>query len=292
MAGRVAVPSPFQGARGRVTAGCGAAGLALAGNRWAVRSGGSANRWVRRNLAGDPVTLAEGPVAVAALLAGVGIDWALGAPAVRSLAVAVAGGGAGAVGAYDDWHGSVQAKGFRGHLAALRAGTVTSGMIKIAGVGASALAAAALLARARGGATAGRVADLLVDTALVAGTANLTNLFDLRPGRAAKVVVLLGSGLWGAGAAPAVGSALGCLPTDLRATSMMGDCGANGLGAAVAAAAAATLPRPARLAALAAVVALNLASERVSFTAVIARTPVLHRWDQLGRPAAPEPGPA
>ena len=65
---------------------------------------------------------------------------------------------------------------------------------------------------------------------------------------------------------------------------MLGDCGANALGAAVATAAAASWPRPARLLALAGVAALNLASERVSFTAVIERVPVLRRLDQLGRP--------
>jgi UDP-N-acetylmuramyl pentapeptide phosphotransferase/UDP-N-acetylglucosamine-1-phosphate transferase len=73
---------------------------------------------------------------------------------------------------------------------------------------------------------------------------------------------------------------------------MMGDCGANALGAAVATAAVTRLPPAAKLAALAGVVALNLASERVSFTAVIARTPVLAWLDALGRtPSSPVAGP-
>ena len=64
---------------------------------------------------------------------------------------------------------------------------------------------------------------------------------------------------------------------------MLGDCGANALGAAVATAAAQVFPWQFRLLAFGVVAALNLASERVSFTAVIGRTPLLRRLDQLGR---------
>lgn len=273
-----------------------AAAAALAGGFVVVRGSTApwAHRWARTNHAGDPVTLLEGPVAVGALALGCVTEAALGAPPARVLAVGVAGVGAGLVGAYDDLHGSAQARGFRGHLAALRGGRVTSGTVKIVGVGLSGLAAAALLGRSRGRTAAGeRALDLVLDTALVAGTANLVNLLDLRPGRAAKVVVLLSAGLAGVGGGPSLGAAAGSLPTDLAARSMLGDCGANALGAATATAAAGALGRRARLLALAGVVGLNAASERVSFTAVIARTPALAWLDGLGRrsPAtSPAPG--
>ncbi len=175
---------------------------------------------------------------------------------------------------------------------------MTTGLVKVVGVGLSAAAAVLLLAAGRAGGRVGlRVADAVLDTALVAGTANLVNLLDLRPGRAGKAVVLLGLVLTAAtsrpgrpvaaGLGPVLGAVAGVLPADLAARSMLGDCGANALGAGLATAAVASLPRPARLGALLAVAALNLASERVSFTAVIEATPWLRRLDRLGRRAVP-----
>ena len=75
---------------------------------------------------------------------------------------------------------------------------------------------------------------------------------------------------------------------------MLGDAGANALGAFLGVAAGANLPRPARVALLAGIAGLTAASEKVSFTAVIERTPALRWLDMLGRrpaPAAPAPGP-
>ena len=263
-----------------------AALVAAAANQRVVQSIAPKSRWLRTNYAGINVTLAEGPIAVAALLAGAGVDRLLDSSGQRSLAMAVASLGSGLVGAYDDLYGSAHAKGFRGHLRALRSGELTSGTIKVLGVGLSAATAASLHQRSRPGCPKPvcRALDGLLDTGLIAATANLTNLLDLRPGRAAKAIILLGSGLIGFGAAPPVGAAAGSLPTDLAGQSMLGDCGANALGAAIGTAAAQALSRRFRLLAFVSVVALNLVSERVSFTAVIERTPLLRRLDQFGRP--------
>jgi hypothetical protein len=82
------------------------------------------------------------------------------------------------------------------------------------------------------------------------------------------------------------------LPDDLGERAMLGDGGANALGAMLGAAAAVSLPRPARLALLAGIAGLTAASEKVSFTKVIASTPALHWLDMLGRrPVAPAQAP-
>lgn len=255
----------------------------------------------RTNFRGRPVSLAGGP----ALAAGATLGAALGAPsAVAAAAALAAGATAGAVGCYDDIAGNrpeqKTAKGFAGHLAALRAGRVTSGLIKIVGVGAAGIGAAALLAAdphtrrhpaRRGAGPAARTADVLLGAGVVAGTANLVNLLDLRPGRALKAGTMIAAPLLGGPsggmAAGAVGAGAALLPADLDERIMLGDCGANALGALLGVAVAARTGPVGRAAVLAALAALTAASEKVSFTEVIARTPALRRLDELGRRPAP-----
>ena len=230
----------------------------------------------RKNFSGDHVSLFAGPASVAGLAAG---SVASGRPGVAALAVAVGG-----VGLLDDLAGSADSRGLKGHLQALARGKVTTGGIKVIGLTA---AAAALAVSRRGTSTTATVPDTVIDTALVAGTANLVNLFDLRPGRATKAVVLM-TGLMSPGALPTTaGSVLGALtgtaPADLGGRSMLGDCGANAAGAVLAAGFTAAAPRPARLVALAGVTVLTLVSEKVSFSRVIDRTPWLRRLDRWGR---------
>ena len=272
--------------------------LAAAGARGAyavLRSGppGGTATWARTNHRGEPVTLLEGPAAATgAALAAVLTP---GLPARTRAAPAAAAAGAGALGGYDDLAGSSDRRGFRGHLGALAHGEVTTGAVKIGGIGVTGLAASALLG--------GGPVDVAVNAGLIAGGANLLNLFDLRPGRAIKVAALGGgliaaTGRPGGGAVPGatlagipLGAALALLDEDLGERAMLGDAGSNALGAMLGAATAASLPRSGRVAVLAGIVALTAASEKISFTKVIQRTPPLHWLDMLGRrPAAPPAG--
>jgi UDP-N-acetylmuramyl pentapeptide phosphotransferase/UDP-N-acetylglucosamine-1-phosphate transferase len=264
-------------------AGAVGARLALAGAA-ALTDRPAGRPWRRTNYAGRPVTLLGGP----ALALPATVTAALGAPPGARLAALVVGAVSGTVGGYDDLAGArpEQAgdKGLAGHIAALRAGRVSAGAVKVAGIGAAAATAAVLTGRARGAAA---VADGVLTTGLVAGTANLVNLLDLRPGRAAKAGALAAAvtlaGPAGGLVAGPLGAAAGVLPDDLGEKVMLGDAGANALGALVGLRLAAVPARPVRASLLAGVVALTLASERVSFTKVIEATPVLRELDRLGR---------
>jgi hypothetical protein len=81
----------------------------------------------------------------------------------------------------------------------------------------------------------------------------------------------------------ALGAGAGLLVPDLRERLMLGDAGANVLGAAVGVGVVLSCGTTVRLVVLVVVAALNLASEFVSFTKVINDTPPLRAVDQLGR---------
>lgn len=254
---------------------------------------GGAARWTRTNHRGEPVSMLEGPAVAAGLLAG-GI---VGAPSARAaVALTVATGAGAAFGVIDDLteDTEVRRKGLRGHLGALARGELTTGGLKVLGIGAASLVAAAVATPVRDSSGARRSAggwavDVAVSGALVAASANLLNLLDLRPGRALKAASLVAAPLVVAGGAGA-GAAAGVLGTagaageqDLAEHDMLGDGGANALGATLGTALVLAAPRPVRWAALGVVTALTLASEKVSFTQVIERTPVLREIDAWGR---------
>lgn len=183
------------------------------------------------------------------------------------------------LGLFDDLVGATEVKGFRGHLGALRQGRVTSGLLKLLG----GLALGVLCAP-------GDLGSSIRGGLLIAAMANLANLFDRAPGRVIKVGII-GAGIVGAvgglgwAIAPTmlvVGAGAGLLLADLREECMLGDTGSNVLGAAVGYGLVVGLSSTGEWVALAVVVAANLMSERVSFTAVIDRTAPLRWLDRLG----------
>jgi UDP-GlcNAc:undecaprenyl-phosphate/decaprenyl-phosphate GlcNAc-1-phosphate transferase len=181
----------------------------------------------------------------------------------------------------DDLRGDEGDRGFRGHLRAAAGGRVTGGLVKIAAGGAAGVAAGLLM-------TGGW--DVVLVAATVALAANLFNLLDRAPGRAGKLwlivvapVAALGTEVWTVAAAGTIGALLVVLPLDLGARAMLGDAGANPLGAVWGLGVAAAMPVWATAIAVGVLLVLNAASERWSFSVVIEKTPGLRALDRLGR---------
>jgi len=247
---------------------------------------------VRENWRGREVVTAAGivvPLAALVVEAGRAVAGAGGAgdagglTGVRAL-VLLAAVGFGLLGAVDDLLGHGDARGFRGHVASLLRGRLTTGGMKLVGGAAVALVVVAPVA----GQSIGR---LLADGALVAMAANLGNLLDRRPGRVIKVAgvtfvaLALATGAAHAlgGVAVVVGAALALLLDDLHERLMLGDAGANVLGAVLGLRVVVSCAPRTRLVVLAVVAALNLSSEVVSFSRVIDAVPPLRFLDRTGR---------
>jgi len=280
-----------------VAALAGAAATAVVLRAWSERSRApvatgepTTGRWQRTNYRGRTVSLSGGLAAAV----GAGTAAAVAGGTWRtSAAGTLATAGAGLLGLVDDQTPDPgAARGLRGHLRALGRGEVTTGAMKLLGIPALSLAAAAMLDRqtSHGPSTpARRSLDVLCSGALIAGTANLVNLFDLRPGRALKVTgalsapLLAAPGPSGRVAAGACGVLAASWADDLGERTMLGDTGANALGA-LAGTALALLPSAAvRTGALAGVVTLIAVSEKVSFSAVIEQVAALRTLDRWGR---------
>jgi UDP-GlcNAc:undecaprenyl-phosphate GlcNAc-1-phosphate transferase len=245
----------------------------------------------RMNHRGAPIITAAGLVVVLAVLA---VEAALGLVEAGGMdpvggtigrrLVVLATVGFGLLGFLDDLLGAGESGGFRGHLGALVHGRLTSGGIKLFGGAALALAVMASV-------QPGSVGRIIADGALVALAANLGNLMDRAPGRCLKVTVLAFVILCATAAADpdligvalVVGAAVALLPADLGEKVMLGDAGANVVGAALGIGVVLTSAPSIRNLVLAALILLNGASEKVSYSRLIDSTPLLRKLDRLGR---------
>jgi hypothetical protein len=222
-------------------------------------------------------------------------------------------------GLVDDAFGTGEDRGFRGHLNALASGRLTTGGLKMLGVGALAAyygwgATAAQATGVSGTNALVRIGWWVAATLVIALSANFVNLTDLRPGRALKVYVPLalvagvvfatdamrefGAYASGAGVGWTVtdaGVSLACFLVvllgpvvavwgpDLGERGMLGDAGSNAMGAIVGYLLVGSLPVLWLAGVAAVLLGLNVLSERVSFTSIIERTALLRRLDEVGR---------
>jgi glucosyl-3-phosphoglycerate synthase len=165
-----------------------------------------------------------------------------------------------ALGLVDDlWSGPE--RGFRAHLRSGR----TTGTLKLVGIPAYAFLRTRSLSAA----------------VLVALAANVLNQLDTRPGRSLKAFFLASAALrirsralWG-------GVLLA--PYDLREMTMLGDAGANALGAVLGLGSVARFESRGRWLAIGALAGLTLFGERRSLGRLIEQTPVLRELDAVGR---------
>lgn len=204
-----------------------------------------------------------------------------------------AGGGFGLLGLYDDAASAIAPtveRGFKGHTEALAKGRLTTGGLKL-------LAGTALGFAMAAPATDG-FAFALAGGATIALSAHVMNAFDLRPGRAGKVFVVGAIPLAVAGGplraviCAAIGAVLAMLPDDLRERAMLGDAGAAMLGAFAGSSAVLLSTRATMLITLGVLTVLTLVAERATLSRVIAKVPVLRRFDAWGRVAEQAHGPA
>lgn len=195
--------------------------------------------------------------------------------------------GFGFLGLVDDLAGVGSDRGFRGHLGALRRGRVTTGLLKLVAGG-----GVAIVLVATPGFKSGRT--LVVDAALIALAANLGNLLDRAPGRTIKaglvayvpIALAVGTDPTGVALAPVMGASFGLLGDDLNERLMLGDTGANVIGAALGLGVVLGARESTRIFVMLLLLALNVAAELVSFSDVIDRVPPLRWFDRLGRPRA------
>ena len=187
------------------------------------------------------------------------------------------------VGLFDDLVGDKNVKGFKGHITSFFKGTLTSGGLK-AGVG---LLVSLLISTyiSKG------VIEIVVNTLVISLFTNLLNLFDLRPGRAGKVFILIlfillmtsNTNEFDFILYSFLGILIRYLPMDLKAKAMMGDIGSNALGISLGVYCAMTHDLKSKIVYLTILIGIHMISEFVSFSNIIEKNKFLRFIDKLGR---------
>ncbi|MCL6611007.1 MAG: hypothetical protein K6T66_05635 [Peptococcaceae bacterium] len=245
--------------------------------------------YLRPNYRGETIPSGAGVAIYVSTLAAVSASFFFLPPEIRqkSAVFMILMSGCTLLGLVDDFWGSGRCRGLAGHLKSLLAGRLTTGSLK---------ALAGLVLAFYASALSGPWTLIPLNTLIIALSVNMINLLDLRPGRAGKSFLALGILILAAFPlkyeliflSAAAGSLLAYLPADLKARAMMGDAGANALGAVTGITAVWLFGIEAKVFCLLALLLLHAVAEKHSLTGIIASNRVLDYLDRLGanRPEA------
>lgn len=247
-------------------------------------------RLMKRNFRQAEVPAVAGLALAAGTVGAVVVLKAMLAPQIAGALVLLIGGFC-VLGFIDDLYGDRTHLGLRGHLAALRAGAMTTGLLKAAGGGLLGIAASWMIS--------GGFGDFVLNASIIVLWANVLNLFDMRPGRALKVWLglTLIAGLvarftaeltvsrWDMAvvAVPFVMVSMLILAIDLREVAMLGDSGSNVLGAVLGFTFISSFETVGKVVALTVAVVVQLYAERWSISDLIADRNTLRAVDELGQ---------
>ena len=239
---------------------------------------------VKLNYNKKPIMASYGIVAFVYIAAGIGALTALKYAEWQYAKLYIAAMSAmWALGIIDDIFGSREVGGFKGHFKKLIfERKLTTGAVKAIGGGLVGLIAGWII-------SGGNVIKWLPASLVIPLSANILNLFDLRPGRAVAVF-FFGLGvtyIWTLGSIiePCI---IGCIAVvaiafgvfDSRGRAMMGDSGSNALGAALGLTIALNTNYFFQLVTIAVLVGIHVYSEKHSMTELIERNRVLSSIDR------------
>ena len=134
------------------------------------------------------------------------------------------------------------------------------------------------------------IIDIIVNTLIIALSTNFMNLFDLRPGRAIKVylviiIIILFTLTGYIQILPLLilPNVIAYFNYDLKAKAMMGDTGSNVLGISIGILMALGYTLNVRIAWLIFLILIHILTEKFSLTKIIEKNKVLNFIDRLGR---------